>query len=267
MSTPSPAPDERPSVARIYDYLLGGYHNFAADRVAAEQLVRLYPDLPLTIRANRAFLRRAVLFLTSQGIEQFLDVGSGIPTVGNVHEVAQARSPSARVVYVDSDPVAVAQSAALLADNPRATAIQADARQPEAILAHPETRRLVDFRRPVAVLLVALLHFMPDEAEATRIVWTLRDAVAPGSYLAITHAVHGGEAVSHQQSAASAAYSRAAAPFVLRTQAQVARFFEGLELVEPGLVLTPLWRPEGPEDLLVETPEQASGVAGIGRKP
>ncbi len=163
---PTPPPGvstDIPSVARMYDYFLGGYHNFAADRQAAERVLAQFPDTRFIAQANRAFLRRAVTFLGEQGIAQFLDIGSGILTVGNVHEIVQAGNPNARVVYVDSDPVAVIHSETILADNPNAAAVRADARQPEAILAHPEVRRLLDPARPLAVLLVALLHFVTDD--------------------------------------------------------------------------------------------------------
>src|SRR5215204_5210407 len=136
------ADPERPSSARIYDYLLGGFHNFDVDRVAAQKITEILPDMPLFMRANRTFLRRVVRFLTDQGIDQFLDLGSGIPTVGNVHEVAQQANPSARVVYVDNEPVAITHSRTILQDNPKATVIQADIRQPDVILSHPEIQRL-----------------------------------------------------------------------------------------------------------------------------
>src|SRR5918911_1136740 len=161
----SDIPLDKPSAARMYDYYLGGSHNFELDRKMAEQAIALWPDLPLIMQTNRAFLRRAVNYLVSQGVEQFLDIGSGIPTVGNVHEVAQLANPSARVVYVDIDPITVAHSQAILQDVANVATIQADVRRPEQILGHPATRRLLDFERPMAVLLVALLHFIPDDAE------------------------------------------------------------------------------------------------------
>ncbi len=172
-----------PNPARMYDYILGGVHNTEADRIAAEQARAALPDMHLIFRANRAFLRRAVLYLATQGIDQFLDVGSGIPTVGNVHEIAHNVNEDARVVYVDVDPVAVQFSAAILRDNAQATVIQADARDPASILGHPETRRLLDLDRPVALLLVSMLMFVPDDTEATGLVRAFRDALAPGSYL------------------------------------------------------------------------------------
>lgn len=272
MTIPSPAPfedtDEKPSAARMYDYYLGGHHNFPVDRAAAERMVALAPDIPLIAQANRAFLRRVVTFLVEQGVTQFLDLGSGIPTVGNVHQVAQATHPDARVVYVDIDPVAVTHSAALLEGNPTATVIQADARRPETILGHPEVRRLLDFDRPVAVLMVAFLHFVAENAEAEHLVRGLRDAVAPGSYIVISHALaEAAESIAPEAAEeGTEVYRRSSNPVTLRRRDEVARFFDGLELVEPGLVDTPLWRPEGPDDVFLNEPARAAAVAGVGRK-
>lgn len=164
---------DTPSVARMYDYLLGGFHNFAIDREAAERVKRIYPDIALGMQANRAFLRRVVNFLLARGIDQFLDIGSGIPTVGNVHEVAERINPAARIVYVDSDPMAVAHGEVILQGNTHATVIQADARRPEKILNDPKVKYLLDFQRPVGVLIVALLHFIPDDANAYHLVGQL----------------------------------------------------------------------------------------------
>src|SRR5436190_23063222 len=192
MSTPAWASDEtlpeRPNIARMYDYYLGGGHNFAVDREAAQRMIDLFPDLPRITQANRAFLRRAVAFLVEQGIDQFLDVGSGIPTAGNVHQVAQGAHPAARVVYVDVDPVAVAHSRSLLRDNPRAGVVLADARATEQILADPVVERLIDRTRPVGVLAMSLLHFFADDAEACGITQRLFERVSSGSYLALSHA-------------------------------------------------------------------------------
>ncbi len=262
---PTNVPLDRPSVARMYDYYLGGAHNFAADRRAAQQAVAIYPDLPLIIQTNRAFLRRAVTFLVEQGVEQFLDIGSGIPTAGNVHEIAQGENPAVRVVYVDIDPVAVAHSQALLRDNPLATVVQADARRIEEVLEHPEVRGLLDFGRPVAILLVALLHFVPDDGEAHGIVRALREALPSGSYLALTHASL--EQAPEQRAQLERLYAQATSPLCFRSRAEIARFFEGLESVEPGLVYIPRWRPEGPDDLFADEPERVGGYAGVGRKP
>jgi hypothetical protein len=179
--------------------------------------------------------------------------------------VAQQANPAARVVYVDSDPIAVAHSAAILRGNPLATIIQADARQPERILSHPEVQRLLDFQQPVAVLLVFLLHFLMDDEEAYGVVKTLREALPAGSYLAISHGSYEGMTREVSEQLAQL-YTRQSDPVRVRSHAQIARFFEGLELVEPGLVYIPLWRPEGPDDLLLDQPARCISFAGMGRK-
>ncbi len=242
------APLDKPSVARMYDYYLGGFHNFAIDRQAADTVATLHPDVALVMRANRAFLRRAVHFLIVQGIDQFLDIGSGIPTVGNVHEVAQRENPAARVVYVDSDPVAVAHSAAILQGNDAAAIVQADARRPEQILSDPVVRRMLDFDRPLGVLIVALLHFIPDDGEAYGLVRAVRDAVAPGSYLVIGHGTMEG-LPPERYAQMERLYAQTTNPGRFRSRAAVERFFEELTVLEPGIVHVPLWRPEGADDL------------------
>jgi O-methyltransferase involved in polyketide biosynthesis len=258
-------PDDAPSAARIYDYLLGGFYNFEVDRAVAQKITEALPDMPLFMRANRAFLRRVVRFLAEQGIDQFLDLGSGIPTVGNVHEVAQQANPSACVVYVDNEPVAVNHSRTILEGNSKATVIQADIRQPEVILGHPETRRLLDFNRPTAVLLLSVLLFLNDE-EAYRVVRYVRDALVPDSYIAISHPTDD-KTSQEQAQRAEKLYAAIGAPVRVRSYNEVERFFEGLELVEPGLVHIPLWRPEGPDDLFLRNPELSGYYAGVGRKP
>jgi hypothetical protein len=248
----------------MYDYFLGGHHNFEVDRRAADQAIAIYPDFPLLMRVGRAFLRRAVRFLTAQGVTQFLDIGSGIPTVGNVHQLVHEADTTAHVVYVDADPVAVAHSRAILQDDPRVTIIQADAREPEQILNHPETRRLLDLNRPVAVLLVFVLHFIPDE-HAYRVVRVLRDAVAPGSYIAISHGTYEGMPAESLERLVRL-YNQTPTPVRVRSRAEFEPFFDGLELVEPGLVYVPLWRPEASDDLFLDQPERSLSFAGIGRK-
>jgi len=270
MDTKTWAPDEtaldKPNPARIYDYLIGGYHNFEADRMVAEKMLALDPEMRLAAQAHRAFLRRTVNFLVAQGLDQFLDIGSGIPTVGNVHEVAQAANQAARVVYVDIDPVAVTHSNAILQDNPNATAIQADVRQPERILNHVEVKNLLDFSQPVGVLLLSVLHYVTDDEEAYGAVRTLRNALAPGSYVAISHASL--EGLAHDiYERVSRLYARSTAQNKLRSYAEIQQFFDGLELVEPGVVRTPLWRPEGPDDPFLDQPDQIMGFVGAGRKP
>jgi S-adenosyl methyltransferase len=261
---PHDIPIDKPSAARMYDYYLGGSHNFEIDRKMAEQAIGLWPDLPLIMQANRAFLRRAVRYLISQGVDQFLDIGSGIPTVGNVHEVAQRANPSARVVYVDIDPIAVAHSTAILQGTSNVAAIHGDVRQPEAILNHAQVRELLDFDRPVAVMLLALLHFLTDDAEARASVRVLRHAVTQDSYLAISHASYEGmpeKSREHEQ-----LYARTPNPLKTRSRADIERFFEGFELVDPGLVYLPLWRPEEDDDPFRGQPERSTSFAGVGRK-
>jgi len=228
----------------------------------------VYPDSALVARANRAFRRRAVTFLAQQGIDQFLDVGAGLPTAGNVHTLAQTINPEARVVYVDTDPVAVRYSRQLLdRDNvPHAAAIEADLRDPAAILAHPRARALLDLARPVGLLLVAVLHFIPDDEEARRAVQELTAAVPPGSYLAIAHGTL--EGASEGYARLVRLYEDTARPLNFRPRAAVEGFFAGVELVEPGLVLAPVWRPEpdGAGDPLRDEPGRAPNWAGVGRR-
>ena len=254
----------RPSVARAYDYTLGGSHNFAVDREFVRALESIAPGARLVARANRAFLRRAVRFVIEKGISQFLDIGSGIPTVGNVHEIARGLAPEARVVYVDIDPVAVAHSRLILASDARATAIQEDLRRPEAILDHPDSRALLDFSKPVGLILATILHAVPDGDDPYGIMTRLRDRLAPGSYVAISHATT--ECRPEEEVRDIELMSRrTSTPITFRTRAEVMRFFTGLDLVEPGLVWTSQWRPELPEDVC-DHPEQMGLYAGVGRK-
>jgi hypothetical protein len=253
------------NVARVYDYWVGGDHNFQADRDLARTITALDPNIRTTMRANRAFLGRVVRFLAGQaGIRQFLDIGSGIPTENNVHQVAQATAPGSRVVYVDSDEVAVAHSRLLLADNPDAAVIQADAREPAKILADPETQLLLDFTQPVAVFLVAVLHFIPDTGQATDIVATLRDALAPGSYLVICHACRD-EQPSLATSFESVYNSRVTAQLAMRSRDEIAGLCGGFTLLEPGLVWIPEWRPDSPGDVPAD-PSRYWALVGVGRK-
>ena len=246
----------------MYDYYLGGLHNFTADRRMAQEAIRMWPELPQIMQANRAFLRRAVRYIVGQGVTQILDIGSGIPTVGNSHEVAQQADPHARVAYVDADPVAVAHSRAILADNANTVVLQADLREPELILADPEVNRIIDFDRPVVVLLIAVLHFMKDEDDPAGVIAALRNALAPGSYLAISHASPEGQddrAANHQK-----LYSMTPTPMTMRSQSEIREFFAGFDLVEPGLVRMPAWRPDLPYD--VDEPNRVPGFAGVGRR-
>ncbi|MFF4172397.1 SAM-dependent methyltransferase [Streptomyces sp. NPDC001744] len=254
-----------PSVSRMYDFYLGGSHNFEVDREAARRAMEFMPGLPKVMQANRAFMRRAVRYAVDHGVTQFLDIGSGIPTFGNVHEVARAADPAARVVYVDHDPVAVAHSRAVLEGDDAAAVVSADLRKPADILHSPETARLLDPERPVALLLVAVLHFLEDHDRPYEAVAELVDALAPGSLLVLTHASYEGVPLEQERiGGAVGVYRTIHNPLVMRSGDEIARFFEGTELVEPGLVPMPRWRPESPVE--EEDPSAFSGFAGVGRK-
>lgn len=253
----------RPSAARVYDFYLGGSHNLEVDRRMARDAISLWPDLPKIMQSNRAFLRRAVRYVAAQGISQFLDIGSGIPTVGNVHEVAQQADPQARVVYVDNDPVAVSHSRGILGGDKRTAVVQGDLRKSDGLLAHPIVTGMIDVHRPVAVLMVAVLHFVSDEDDPFGAVARMRDRLAPGSFLILSHASTEGRpevAGSHRE-----LYRRTRTPMTMRRRAEIARFFDGFELIDPGLVWLPLWRAdEGSSADL--PPEHTTGFAGVGRK-
>jgi SAM-dependent methyltransferase len=253
------------SIARVYDYWLGGTHNFPVDRDAARALIAVGPWARGFARENRAFLARAVRFLAAAGVRQFLDIGSGIPTQGNVHEIAGAAVPGARVMYADIDPVAVAHSRSILAGDGNAAVIQADLRNPEKILASPGVRGLLDLGEPVGLLLGAVLHFITDEEDPWRIVRSLRDALAPGSYLVVSHATTE-DRPSELTAAYEEAYTRSvAARGTFRSRAGIGRFFDGLDLIEPGVVYLPDWRPGTAAP--AGNPAQFRALAGVGRKP
>ena len=241
-SVPEDVDLERPSPARIYDYFLGGSHNFAADRHLAEQYMKVLPDMPVISRANRAFLGRAVSFLAAEGVDQFLDLGSGLPSRGNVHEAAHAVDPAARVVYVDSDPVTVAYAKSMLAEVPNAEILHADLRDPRSVLESPEVVRRLDLTRPIAVLMVAVLHFVAPEDDPAGLVAEYRAVSAPGSYLLLSHATN----EYHPETAreAESVYSRASAGMNFRSRAQIADLLAGHELLPPGLVDVIDWRPD-----------------------
>ncbi len=233
-----------PHPARIYDALLGGKDNYAADRQAARQVLKAAPEVRDSARANRAFLQRAVRFLVGEaGIRQIVDIGTGIPAAGNVHEIAGQIAPQTRVAYVDNDPIVHVHANALLTGTGTTSIVLADLRDPEAILAHPKISALIDFSQPVALLLVAILHFITDAEDPARIVAAFRDALPAGSYLALSHATADLRPEAAQQ--AADVYDRATSAVTLRGHAQVAAFFDGWDLAEPGLVQVPLWRPDG----------------------
>ena len=260
MDRPEWAPSEidltKPSPARVYDAQLGGFHNFEVDRQLAAQANEMMPELPHVLRTNRSFLRRAVQFLVGEGVTQFLDLGSGIPSVGNVHEVAQQIDPSCRVAYVDIDPVAVAHSRIMLETNPASTVVQADLREPDTVLGNALVNQHLDLRRPVAVLMVAVLHFVSDDDQPTAIVRRYLDAVAPGSYLVISHAA---PAEEHVQRAAEL-YGRRMDGFYQRTRAEIEALCCGLAPVEPGLVSMVDWRPDPHQP---ESPTVQQGFAVV----
>jgi hypothetical protein len=268
---PAWAPDEidieRPAAARMYDYYLGGSHNFAADRLLAEENIRVWPDLSHVARANRAFLHRAVTQLAGLGIDQFLDLGSGIPTGGNVHDVAQAVNPAARTVYVDSDAVAVAHSTALLAEVPGAAVLHADLRDPETILEDPVLTTFLDLDRPLAILMVAVLHFVSAADDPAGVVEAYRDASAPGSHLVVSHVTS-----DYQPDRAKRTediYAQASHAMTFRSREQIAGLVAGYDLLPPGLVDVILWRPD-PEDArpdpLGGDVTRYSNLAAVGRR-
>jgi hypothetical protein len=257
----------RPHPARMYDYYLGGKNHYAADREVADKVLAGAPSARTGPRENRAFLGRAVRFLTAEvGIRQFLDIGTGLPTTENVHEVAQRVAPSSRVVYVDNDPLVLAHARALLTSSPegRTAYIQADLRDPAAILSDPAARAILDFNQPIALMLVAILHFIPDEFRPAEILATLLDALPSGSYLVASQ-------VSMEDNPAlignaMSAYQAAGLPAQARDSDEFARLaFAGLELVPPGVVLVSEWRPE--TDAPRPTPAELSLYGGVGRKP
>ena len=251
-----------PSVARIYDHLLGGKDNFAADRAAAARLIELVPEARKIARDNRSFLVRAVRFLAEVGVRQFIDLGTGIPTSPNVHEVARKTAPDARVVYVDHDPVVLAHSRALLATDDGVAAIKGDFRDVGGVLGAPELTGMIDFSQPVAVLFLSVLHFIDDAEHPGQIVAGFRDRLAPGGYLVIS--AIGSEGVDASTAEAASELLRAArTPAVARSRAQLMEFFAGCELVPPGLVSVVGWRPDLDTDI---TPTQVQMLCGVGRK-
>ncbi|MFC1421058.1 SAM-dependent methyltransferase [Streptacidiphilus cavernicola] len=252
--------------ARMYDYYLGGKDNFPADRAAAARVVDLLPSAPTGSRANRRFLGRAVRFAAGRGISQFLDIGTGLPSSDNTHEVAQAAVPDARVVYVDNDPIVLSHARAKLRSTAegRIAYLDGDFRDPASILDAPQTKALLDLSQPVALLLVALLHFIPDAEEPADLLARYRDALAPGSVLVLTHGT--GELLPPAVAeSVTLAYARAGLDIVSRTHAEVAGFFGELDLVQPGVVPVHEWRPDNDEDRGL-TAIEVPGYAGVAVK-
>ena len=252
-----------PHIARVYDYWLGGKDNFAADRELGERTLQAYPNLVFSVRANRAFLTRTVRFLAAEmGIRQFLDIGTGIPTNNNTHEVAQGVAPECRIVYVDNDPIVLSHARALLTSKPEGACayIDADLRDPDKILA--SAADTLDFSQPVAVMLVAVMHFISDDAEASAIVGRLTDACVPGSFVTVSHAASDIDA-EQQTEMVRRLNQSVAEKATLRDRAGVTRLFDGLELVEPGVVRVAEWRP----DTQLEAASPTGLWGSVARKP
>lgn len=244
-----------PNVARMYDYFLDGKDNFAADREAAERILQLFPNTKISARENRGFLRRAVRLVNENGVDQIVDIGAGLPTQGNTHEIARG----SRVVYIDNDPVVCAHGRALLARGENVEFLQADARKPDELL--EALRPLVDLDRPIAFMMLAILHFLTDE-EAYGLVAKLREVSVPGSHLVISHAIDDKPDLTPQ---ALEVYKQSTAALHLRTHEEILRFFEGYEILEPGLVDPKDWRPDEPPILAPE--RRSPGYAAVARKP
>jgi S-adenosyl methyltransferase len=251
-----------PSVARVYDAILGGKDNFAADRAIAAEAVKAMGDGGSGARLNRAALGRAVRFMAGHGIAQFFDLGSGLPTVQNTHEIAQAVDPSARVVYVDNDPSAYLHGRVLLADDASTTVVLGDIREPDTLLAMPGVTRFIDFTKPVGLILNAVIHHVLDEEDPYRIVERYKEVLAPGSYMQLTHFSDS----SPQALANERVLRQSLGRGQTRSREQIARFFDGLDLVEPGLVYLPEWRPDEPVSLPLD-PGGKIMLVGVARKP
>ncbi len=260
---PSSIDLEKPSAARMYDYLLGGNHNFEVDREFSEQALKIQPQARRIALMNRAFLRRAVLHMIENGVRQFLDLGSGIPTVGNVHEIAQTDDPHARIVYVDNEHVAVEHSHILLEGNDNAAMVHADITKPGLVLGDPATQRLLDFSQPIGLLAITIGHYILDEHDPVNVYATYRDVLAPGSYLALTHLTSDFAVIKRDE--VTELMKRSQNNIKARTRAEVLEFFGDFELVEPGLVTTSTWRPEQDDDRTAN-PEEDALYAGVARK-
>jgi hypothetical protein len=256
----------KPNIARMNDYLLGGKDNFAADRQAAERLLAVAPEMKTMMAENRRFLGRAVRFLAGQGIRQFFDIGPGLPTRQNSHEVARAVAPDARVVYVDNDPVVISHCEAILACDEQTEVVEGDILHPEELIADSRAQRVIDFEQPIAILIFGALHFIPNSDDPFKCVARLRDALPSGSYLALSHAVFDSRPKTADpvgeifREVLDGADSEGARP-----RDEVLRFFDGFELVDPGLVNIRQWRPGNP--LSAQAAKRIWKVGGVGRKP
>ncbi|XVS64017.1 SAM-dependent methyltransferase [Actinosynnema sp. CA-299493] len=257
---------ETPNISRIYDYYLGGAFNLPVDRERAAVIKSVLPGMEMLARFNRGFLRRSVAFMVEQGVTQFLDLGSGLPTAGNTHEVAQALDPAAKVVYVDYEPVAVALGERILRDNPDAVMVGADARRPDDLLAHPEVHRLLDLDRPLGVLMTGVMVFVGDHEDPTGLMKAYRDLCAPGSYIALSHLTdeRADPETKVQVHAMVEAYKGVIEQLYVRDLAGVHALFEGMALVEPGVTLMPEWRPRPGLDIPTGSPAHHLGYAAVG---
>ncbi|MBA8824344.1 hypothetical protein FHX42_001691 [Saccharopolyspora lacisalsi] len=238
---------DSPNAARMYDYYLGGSANFAVDRQAADQVIASMPDAVLTMQANRSFLGRVVNYCCERGISQFLDLGSGVPTVGNVHEIAHRHDPTARVAYVDNEAVAVAHSRNLLHTEPHVTIARADLRDPEAVLTAPGVAGLLDFNQPICLLMISVLNFVPDDEVPAALVRRYTSALASGSYVGLSH-VTADKLDADTAQHVRELYANTNPPSRWRTRSEISAFLNGFEQVEPGLVTPTLWRPDPHDD-------------------
>ena len=259
---------DRAHSARMYDYYLGGHTNFLADREAVGKVLSVFPSVMVAARANRAFMHRSTRFLAHRGLRQFLDIGTGIPNSPNLHEVAQSVAPDARVVYVDNDPIVLAHAKALLRSHEAGHTgyIEADLADPASILSAPTLLETLDLSRPVALSLNAVLNFIPDERGAYSIVQRLKGALAPGSALVISHGTRDFDPVVVQKGVVDV-YQAAGTPVQARDRDEVARFFDGWDLVDPGITATYRWRPDGVAAVLDMTDAQAAAYVGVAIKP
>jgi hypothetical protein len=252
----------KPSVARVYDAILGGKDNFAVDRAVAAQAVKAMGDGGAGARLNRAALGRAVRYMSDHGVSQFLDLGSGLPTAQNTHQIAQTVNPAARVVYVDNDPGAYIHGRALLADNDSTIVVLGDIREPDTLLAMPGVAGFLDFAEPIGLILNAVIHHVLDEEDPYGIVARYKEAAVPGSYLQLTHFCNSSAEARANERVLRESLGRGQT----RSREEIARFFDGLDLVEPGLVYLPQWRPDEPVTVPLDPGGKLMLVA-VGRKP